>query len=212
MRAGATILPANDPEALQLAKELLLREQAIVIPTETLFGLTSNATNVETTAALFALKGRDILRPAAIYLADAGSISKYALVESKWAEELIADYLPGPLTVVLKSKVARWPGVVSPEGRIGIRVSSEPFVRELVKRCGRPLLATSANLSGETDCLTLAEIKAKFSSRVPLIVYRQEEVTSQASTVIDLSGSRPRILRPGAINLQERLAGILRED
>lgn len=204
-------MPATDPQALQLARESLQREQPIVIPTETLFGLTGDATSVETTAALFALKGRDILQPAAIYLADVGSISKYALQESKWAEDLIADYLPGPLTVVLKSKIGRWPGVVSPEGRIGIRVSSEPFVRELVKRFGRPLLATSANLSGEPDCLTLAEIKAKFSSRVPLIVYRREEVTSQASTVIDLSGSRPRIIRSGAVNLQERLAGILRE-
>lgn len=211
MTINTSILSANDPAALSRAKELIASGQMVILPTETLFGLTCDATNEDALRKLFALKQRKMTQPAAVYLPDVASIDKHALIEHDYARRIISEHLPGPLTVVLGSRVADWPGIVSADGKIGIRVSTEPFVNELARLTGKPLCATSANISGQPDCEDVRAIEDRFGSRVDLIVYRNKKVLSAPSTVIDLSGTRPAILRQGAINLKERLAAILRE-
>lgn len=211
MTDSAQLFHATDTGALTLATELVREGQLVIIPTETIFGLTADATNPKAVSALFSLKGRETSQVAAVYLADSDSISRYAHIDTPLAHRLIAEYLPGPLTVILRSKKTDWPGVVSSDGKAGIRVSSESFVHDLVVDCARPLIATSANLSGEADCSTVEELSKKFGSSVPMIVYSQKSISPVASTVIDLTGARPRIVRQGTVNLKERLAAILRE-
>jgi L-threonylcarbamoyladenylate synthase len=106
---------------------------------------------------------------------------------------------------VVRSKRKHWSGIVGEDGKIGIRVSSEPFIGALASRVGKPLLATSANRSGLPDCLSLSALIDQFGDVVPLILYRQKSAVQQASTVIDLTGSKPILLRAGAIVFEEIL-------
>ncbi len=211
MTIDTSILSAEDPAALSRAHKLITQGQLMILPTETLFGLTCDATNLGALRSVFELKRREMIKPAAIYVSDVASIGKYAVIEHDYAHRIISEHLPGPLTVVLQSRRPDWPGVVSATGKIGIRVSTEPFVNELVRLVDKPLCATSANISGRPNIEDINALKERFANQVGLIVFRTKTVRSAPSTVIDLSGPRPEILRQGAINLDERLAAILRE-
>lgn len=187
---------------LARATELILQGEPVVIPTETVYGLTAAADNPEAVRLVFELKRRDLSKPSAIFLASASEVEKYAEAIAPLAQRVITEFLPGPLTVVLKARCPDWPGIVGADGRIGIRVSDDSFVRDLVNSCQRPLLATSAGTDGH-DLHSLDEVKTRYSNKVRLIVYKEEVSAAQASTVVDLSGTHPKILRQGELNLPD---------
>ena len=196
-------LHATDPRALEQALRVIERGGPVVIPTETVYGLTADAENAEAVQKVFDLKGRSLEKPSAIYLPTADDIETYAVDLPTVARRVIAELLPGPLTVVLKSRRHNWPGVVGADGRIGFRVSSDRFVAKLTIRSGRPLLATSASLSGGGDLVTYSEVMECFGNRVPLILYKEERLAGRASTVLDLSTAKPHILRQGDLQLPD---------
>lgn len=191
--------------SLEAATDLIARGKAIVVPTETVFGLTCDTENNNAVETVYEIKGRDIKKPSAIFVSSPDAIAQYAHIEHKYAERIIREFLPGPMTIVLNSKRKLWPGVVGEDGKLGIRVSSEPFIGALVSGVGKPLLATSANRSGQPDCLNLTMLTDQLSDAVPLILYRHESTKQQASTVIDLTENRPLLLRAGAITFEEIL-------
>lgn len=199
----ASICSVDDEGSLEIAGRLVVAGRPIVIPTETIYGLTCDAGNPAAVAAVYAIKGRSLEKLSAIFLASRAAIAGHALIESDGALRVISKFLPGPLTVVLRSRRRQWPGVVGTEGKIGIRVSSDSFVCRLAKHAGMPLLATSANRSGSFDCRTLDEVKEQLGEAVELLLYRQAASRQQPSTVVDLSGERPVLLREGAIDFAD---------
>ncbi|MFH2055788.1 MAG: L-threonylcarbamoyladenylate synthase [bacterium] len=192
-----------NPDALERAAELIEQGEAVVIPTETIYGLTAAADQPIAVRGVFELKQRALDKPSAIFLAEVSEIDNYATAISAIARRVLNELLPGPLTVVLQAQSADWPGVVGPDGKIGIRISAEPFVCRLVERCNAPLLATSAGITGGGDLSSLAEVRESLSRQVPLIVYNNEMRTGTASTVVDLCGAKPRILRQGKLRLPD---------
>lgn len=201
----ALIRSVEEEGSLGAAINLVAAGEVIVVPTETIFGLTCNALDNRTVETVFGIKGRAIDKPSAIFVSSTETIVEYAQIEHEYAERIIRKFLPGPLTIVVRSKRNLWPGVVGEEGKVGIRVSSEPFIGALASGVGEPLLATSANKSGRPDCLSLSELIDQLGNAVPLILFRHERATQQASTVIDLTGSKPVLLRAGAITFEEIL-------
>jgi L-threonylcarbamoyladenylate synthase len=195
----ARVCPVTDQDALEAASLILLAGGAIVIPTETIYGLTCDAENAASVEYICEVKGRTLDKPSAIFLPTIAPIAHFAKIEQDYAARVISQLLPGPLTIVLKSRRASWPGIVSSDGKIGIRVSGDCFVCDLASRVGRPLVATSASKSGGPDCKTVAELQEQFMESVPLILYRASAMVQEASTVVDLTGDRPRLLRTGAI-------------
>jgi L-threonylcarbamoyladenylate synthase len=196
-------------DAVGRATELIAQAESVIVPTETVYGLTAAADLPQAVKQVFALKGRDLEKPSAIYLSHSGEVDNYAMEISAKARRVLNELLPGPLTVVLKARLSSWPGVVGQDGKIGIRISSEPFISELIQQCRRPLLATSASISGQGDLSDVAAVENTFAGRVPLIVYKKEMLGGMASTVIDLSGVRAVVLRQGELQLPE---WVLREE
>ena len=195
----------SDPRSVQVAAESILAGESVVIPSETIYGLTCDALNARAVEQLYRIKGRELTKPSAVFLGSREIISAVAEVTTSIAERIIERFLPGPLTVVLRSKLENLAGVVGVDGKIGIRVSSHPFVHLLCRRVNSPLIATSANVSGFADCRTESEVLATFNGVVPVIILETTKLTERSTTVVDLTGELPVLLRDGTIPFSEVL-------
>ena len=123
------------------------------------------------------------------------------------AQALIARFWPGPLTLILPA-LPHLPTVLTASGTtIGVRIPDQPFLRELARQAG-PLASSSANRSGGAECRTGAEVLAQLDGRIPLLVDGGVSPHGQASTVLDLTTTPPRILREGPLG--ETIRGLIR--
>jgi len=128
---------------------------------------------------------------------------------SPLAERLIAEFWPGPLTLVLPARQDLPKPLVNSAGSVGVRISSQPIASELVKALGRPITATSANPSGQPPARTIEQAKDYFADRIEIFVDGGELTSRTGSTVAEISGERIRIIRQGDISKADlqRVAG-----
>jgi L-threonylcarbamoyladenylate synthase len=201
----AKVISVADESASVLAVEQITAGEVIVVPTDTIYGLTADAENEAAVKRLYSVKGRELDRPSAIFLGSIAAIARYAQIEHEYADRIIRKFLPGPLTVVLKSRITDLPGVVTRDGKVGIRVSADAFVRTLVDTVGSPLIATSANRSGQPDPQSSEELIKLFAKQVPLILTKDDSINTIATTVVDLSEPEPRLIREGTIHFADLL-------
>lgn len=196
--------------ALDTAVEVLRRGEVIVFPTETLYGLGCDAFDERAVERLYELKQRDTRRPILVLVDDQRLLSECVTTIPEAAQLLAREFWPGPLTVVLRAS-ARVPSLLTAgTGKIGIRIPSSPFCRKLIGEFGRPVTATSANLSGQKDPQTAQELLALFRDKVPLILDGGARVQTVPSTVVDATSERVKLLREGVIPLT-RLHTILHD-
>ena len=186
---------------LQLAKKVLDESGVIAFPTETVMGLGIYFNDEKAYKRLNEIKNRPEDKPYTLMLADKTEISKYAYIDNK-AQKVINTFMPGPITILLKSKDIV-PGYVTHNtGIIGIRVPDTPLVIELINYCKTPLLVPSANKSGNKPALTSYEVKDIFHDEVGY-VFNADSGRQAPSTIIDLTGEEVKILREGPITLDD---------
>jgi L-threonylcarbamoyladenylate synthase len=186
--------------ALRRAAELLSAGGIVAIPTESVYGLAADATNSTAVARLLEIKRR--ADPPPLIASDLIMVRELGLLDSR-AEALARRFWPGPLTLVLDA---------APGGRIceaclladtiAIRIPGHAFARRLVRRCGRPLTATSANRKGQQPALTAAEVAREFQAEVELVVDLGPCPGGPPSTIARLTESGLQVLRQGAIAQQ----------
>ena len=169
----------------------------IACPTETLVGLLADARDAVAVARVAALKGRDVSQPIGVLLPDLAALSGVASELPARALELARRYWPGPLTLVLPVR-ADWPAALSKDGKIGVRIPGPSPALELVRAFGAPLTATSANVSGEPAALSGEEALRIFPRGLAAVVPGLAP-GGAPSTVLDVSGPEPRLIRAGAI-------------
>lgn len=195
----APVLPAGDPDAIERAAKALLSGGLVVLPTETVYGLAALASDPDATRALFARKGRGAEVPVAVLCADAEQALALTDAPSPLALRLARSHWPGPLTMVLP----RRPGVVwalgEPTDTIGVRCPDHDLVRALAARVG-PLATTSANRHGLPTPASATEAADQLLGAVDLVL-DGGELTGTPSTVVDLTGDVPHVLRPGAVEI-----------
>ncbi|MEM4390011.1 MAG: L-threonylcarbamoyladenylate synthase [Candidatus Micrarchaeia archaeon] len=182
-------------ECMSRAKRVLARGGLIVYPTDTLYGIGANALDAEAVERVFLLKRREA-KPISILVHGLADIEKYCVVGG-WQREFLQKILPGPYTVVLVKKV-EFPQRISTTEKIGVRVPDHFFARALSKELGFPITSTSANLSGKKAPVSAEEIEAEIASGVELVIDGGRTAHARESTVIDLSGEKPVVLRKGA--------------
>ena len=191
-------------EGEDLPQELLRvleRGGVAVIPTETLYALAARALSPEAVEAVYRIKGRDRGKALSLFFSRVEGLEEFFHFPPL-AKVLAQRYLPGPLTLVLKPRVEFPPYLLGPTGGVGVRIPSHPLPRMLVEALGEPLTATSANVSGERDPLTVEELPPDLVAQVALVV-DGGRVGGVPSTVVDFTGDAPRVLREGAISLGE---------
>lgn len=186
-------------EASSLAPciEALREGRVIIYPTETVYGLGVDALNKEAVNSLYAIKMRDPQKPVSIAITKINAAENFAEIDAA-AAKLAQKFLPGPLTLVLKLKVDMpW---LSSNGKIGIRVPSNEFAQSLLKEFGKPITATSANLSGMGSAASPDQVDSRLVQRVAVFVDDSKTRYGRVSTVVDTVGSKPKILREGSIS------------
>ena len=192
--------PRDDPQAdIDAAVRILKNGGVVAVPTDTLYGLAANPFDEAAVKRVFRLKGRSRTVALPLLLAEADDISKYARAVPDLAWAMVKHFWPGTLTVVLKKSDAV-PGLVSGGAdTVALRVPDHPVPRAIVRGLGFPITGTSANRSGESALTSARAVRAEFGDDLDLIVCSGMTPSGLASTVLDLSGDSPAILRQGAI-------------
>lgn len=181
-------------------KELRVGD-VILYPTDTLYGLGADAFSDEAVAKVYAIKGRDEQKPMHCIVADMKMAGEYAQVND-YARLLAKRFSPGPLTLILKKQKELKTGIARGIKTLGIRIPDHPFCIALARSFGKPYTATSANRSGETPARGVSRVLAQLGPAVgmlALVLDAGELPEKLPSTVVDISGPRPLILREGAI-------------
>jgi L-threonylcarbamoyladenylate synthase len=189
--------------AMAMAVAALHRGEVIGLPTETVYGLAADASNAAAVKRIFELKGRPADHPLIVHLADGATLSAWATSIPKKARDLAEKFWPGPLTMILKRAKRVSDLVTGGQDTVGIRVPSHPVAHAVLSAFGGGLAAPSANRFGHVSPTRAAHVREEFGAAVPLVLDGGECAVGIESTIVDLSGPRPRLLRPGFIEHAE---------
>ncbi|MBI1744842.1 threonylcarbamoyl-AMP synthase [Candidatus Acetothermia bacterium] len=196
----AHILKLNSSKGFSPRAQMRLRRAAlggelIIFPTDTVYGFGCDAFNEKALQKIYELKGRDPQRPLSTHLRSVSEIERYCepltAKQRYWLDQL----LPGPYTVILKASKQAPKASVSPDGKVGLRVPDSRSFQLLAEAAGVPLVGTSVNRSGQPVFTDIEEIISQFGDLVDLIIVTNKPMSSQSSTVLDLTGSTPKVLR-----------------
>jgi len=200
----ALILKINpvQPEADLIAQAVAVLKDGGVIayPTETFYGLGVDATNVKAVERLFGVKGRDFKNPIPVVIGNIGILDQIFTDIPPPAQELIDRHWPGPLTLVFSAAPSLSDRLTAGTGKIGVRVSSHPIARLLSGQLGGPLTSTSANRSGQKECVTAQEVMEKIGDDLDLIIDGGATPGGKGSTILDITQKPPVVLRAGVID------------
>lgn len=175
----------------------------VAFPTDTFYGLAADTLCVSGIARVFRIKGRWERMALPVLLSDARELSGVAIDIPDVAWRLAERFWPGALTLVLK-RASAVPEIVSGgKDTVGVRVPDDPVARELIRRLGRPLTGTSANPTGTPAARTADEVRALLGAKVDFVIDGGARPGGQPSTVLDLTGAVPSILRSGKIAIEE---------
>lgn len=189
-------------EDLQTAATLLQQGRLVAIPTETVYGLAADARNGGAVAQIFKAKGRPMDNPLIVHIADMDEL--HTLVEEvpSKALALAAAFWPGPLTMIFKKSSLVPDEVSAGLQTVAVRMPSHPVARKLIRMSSCPLAAPSANRSGIPSPTDARRVAQDLDGRVDAIVDGGACEVGVESTVIDVSGSVVRLLRPGAVTVE----------
>lgn len=197
------MISADDPESIRRAGRLLRSGQVVAFPTDTVYGVGAHAFQAEAVAGLYAAKNRPAAKAIPILVAQVEDMARVARTVPAVAWELAERFWPGGLTLVLP-RAQKVPAIVTAGGdTLAVRCPDHPVPLALMGVLGAPLATTSANLSGEPSPTTARQVVLQLAGRVPLIIDGGECREGIASTVVDLSSSPPRLVRAGAIPVDE---------
>ncbi len=196
-----------DPENPDLRKidrvVSIIREGNIVVfPTETFYGLGTDAMNPKAVDRIFEIKGRDAKNPIPLIIGDPCHLITLIDELPDPGRILIKYFWPGPLTIVFKASSAIIPALTAGTGKIGIRLSSHPLASLISRKLSGPITATSANISGTPEATTARQAAERLAERVGFIIDGGVTPGGKGSTVLDISAGTPRILREGAVPKQ----------
>ncbi len=194
-------LPA-DEAAVRQAAELFRQGQVVAFPTETVYGLGANALDEQAVRAIFAAKERPADNPLIVHVAHSEQLEGLCEVTGT-ARKLMAAYWPGPMTMLLRKTNAVPDVTTAGLPSVAVRCPRHPVALALLDACGLPIAAPSANRSGRPSPTTARHVYEDMQGRIPLILDGGACQVGVESTVVDLTGPIPCVLRPGAVTPED---------
>ncbi|MBU1039046.1 threonylcarbamoyl-AMP synthase [Patescibacteria group bacterium] len=199
----------TDLDILKLVS-LFKKGQVVAGPTETAYGLLADATNQAALKKIFYIKGRPAHKPCPVVVATLAMAKKWADFDSL-SLKLAQAFWPGPLTLVLPTQQSFWPArLLAGQAEIGLRLTSSSWLRKLSGSLGRPVTATSANLSGQPVLYDYKEVAKQLApNNLKYLVASRRLPIRPVSTVVRVRKGHLRVLRRGAISLA-RIEDVIR--
>ena len=195
--------PARESAAVEQAADILRRGGLLAIPTETVYGLGADGLNADAVRHIFEAKGRPQDNPLILHIPDASWLARYCKDVPETAYRLAGRFWPGPLTMILPK--ADCVPLVTTGGleTVGMRCPDHAVTRAIIAAAGVPVAAPSANTSGRPSCTTAAHVREDMDGRIDGVVDGGPCRVGVESTIIDLTCTPPRLLRPGGLPLEE---------
>jgi len=182
------------------AAALLRAGELVAFPTETVYGLGADARNAQAIAKIFTAKGRPADHPLIVHLPDVSHLERWAVEIPAAAAKLAAAFWPGPLTLILKRHAAVLDAVTGGQDTVGLRVPNHPVALQVLREFDGGVAAPSANRFGHVSPTTAAHVREELGDAVAMILDGGPCAVGIESTILDLSGAAPRILRPGMLD------------
>ncbi len=186
-------------EALRTVVGILAADGVMAYPTETFYGLGAVLFSRKAVRRVFRLKARDAGKPLSLVVAGMDMIERLAMEPPPVFYRLAEEFWPGPLTLVLKAAESFPPELAGPGHSVAVRIPPAAWLRGLIAEIGLPITATSANISGEKEVSDPAEVRRLFEGKVDVILDGGPTPGGLPSTIVDLSGECPRVVREGAV-------------
>lgn len=199
--------PAARADAVEAATLAVRRGELVVLPTDTVYGLGADAFDADAVAALLRAKGRGRDMPPPVLVSAPTTIDALAVGLPAWARALVEEFWPGPLTLVCRQQASlRW-DLGDTRGTVAVRMPDHDVALEVLERTG-PMAVSSANLTGRPAARDAEEAEDMLGDRVAVVLDAGPAPGGEASTIVDATGARPRVLRWGALPAA-RLAEVL---
>jgi L-threonylcarbamoyladenylate synthase len=190
-----------DMASLDAAAEAVLRGGVIAFPTDTLYGLGCSLIDVSAVEMVARLKRRDPSLAVISLIPDGNQVYGLAQDVSEVAERLIAKHWPGPLSLIFRAAAIVPARVRGAGGTVALRCPRDNLCQRLLDRIGGPVVASSANLTGQRPAETADEVVRIFGNQLDLVLDGGPRHGGVPSTLVDVSGARPRLLRRGAVEV-----------
>ncbi len=200
------ILPSSALDALDAALRELRAGRLVVFPTDTVYGVGALAFDERAVQSIYDAKGRSEEKAIPVLLGDAADLGKVASNLPPMVQLLGRRFWPGPLTLVVPKR-PDLPSAVSATGAVGVRVPDHSFARALLMAVG-PMAVTSANRSGQPSPCTAEDVVQQLDGRVALIIDGGRTPGGVPSTVLDCTGTEPRVLRAGPLTIDQIRAAL----
>lgn len=189
-------------EQLLEAAEILRNGGLVAFPTETVYGLGANALEAEASAKIYAAKGRPSDNPLIAHIASMDDLPKLAAEIPEAGRRLAEKYWPGPLTLIFPKKDIVPYGTTGGLDTVAVRMPSDPVANGLIRLAGIPVAAPSANTSGRPSPTKAEHVIEDMNGKIEMIIDGGEVGIGVESTIVDVSGKVPALLRPGAITIE----------
>ena len=194
---------APQRDAIEEAAKWILLGEVVALPTDTLYGLGVDPFSGAAVARLFAAKGRPDDRAIPLIAADRAQIERDIGPLTPLAARIADKFWPGPLTMLLPAPRAMAPAVSAGTGKVGVRVPDDRCARAICAAAGRPLTATSANVSGEPATADPSEVERTLGDRIMFLFDAGPTRGGAPSTIVDVTAVQPSLVRAGAIAWEE---------
>ena len=196
--------PENpDPEAIAEAAVVIRSGGTVAFPTETVYGLGANGLDPAAVSGIFIAKGRPLRNPLILHVASTRQARRLVTAWPAAAERLAARFWPGPLTLILPRAPAVPDVVTAGLPGVALRMPSHPVALALIDRSGVPIAAPSANLSGRLSPTLAAHVLADLDGKIDIVLDGGPTNVGVESTILDLTGEQPVLLRPGGVTLED---------
>jgi L-threonylcarbamoyladenylate synthase len=192
-----------DPASIERAAAAIRTGGLAAIPTDTLYGLAADPFSPAAVARIFAVKGRADGQALPLVAADFEQVRRHFGVLPAMAARLAGHYWPGPLTLLLDAPASLAPQVSGGTAKVGVRVPAHPVTTALCRACDRPLTATSANISGDPATAEPDVVARTLGDVIDVLVDAGRTSGGLPSTIIEVTGTGPRLVRAGAVSWEE---------
>ena len=190
-------------EELDECVETIKKGGLVIFPTETVYGIGTNAYCEDSVKKIYEVKQRPDEKPLSILVSNISEICKYGYVDNENEKKIIEKFMPGPLTIILKKREGVFDYISSGKDTIGIRIPDNEIIKKILDEAEIPIVAPSANISGKPSGIVMDEILKDFYGKVDICVDGGKAQLGESSTIVQIIDNKPVILREGKIKLEE---------